>query len=365
MLVVGPRLVAGKKTRQHQLRNSRGEERLVLAHRLDGREQQPPRVRLEHVPSRPRPQHLPDHLFRLEDREDEHLGPRRGLDDLARGLEPVQLGHADVQHDHVGLQRDGLLHRLSAVGRLAHHFQAALSLEQRAQPFAHHLMIVGDDDAHGHRSLRSRARTRVPRGPDSISSVPPSCESRSRMPAIPTPTAAGIWVLTQASLSRGTPMPRSSTSSTTSGPLRQSRMLALELPECRWTLVKLSCTTRKRVITSSRLSASASAAWGASCIRSMRCRFMESAATVCAADSCSARAMRLRSSSCRCSKRPDKLRTASSACLRASMSWTMPMSKPVFPRRVTVLRPQTVVPSDRKYRFSRSKLLVSPLCNSR
>src|SRR5207249_1750081 len=163
-----------------------------------------------------------------------------------------QLRHPHVEDHHVGLGGDGALHRLAPVGGFSHHLEPRLGLEQRAQPLAHHLVIVGDEDAGAvHHSLRINARTSVPGLAGRISSLPPNCETRSRIPAMPTPTGGELCALSRSSTSEGIPTPWSSTSSRISGPMRRSRTEALVLPECRCTLVRLSCTIRKRVISSS------------------------------------------------------------------------------------------------------------------
>ena len=61
----------------------------------------------------------------------------------------------DVEHDEVGLFLESERHRLGAVGSLGDHLEVRLGVEHQPQPFAHHRMVVGEQnpcsrrDGHG------------------------------------------------------------------------------------------------------------------------------------------------------------------------------------------------------------------------
>ena len=93
------------------------------------------------------------------DRREERIGVRvagehhdRGRRELsgdgAAGIDPRTVRHPDVHHDHVrtGLARQP--HRLVARAGLADDAESRLSIEQRGETDADHLVVVGDEDAH-------------------------------------------------------------------------------------------------------------------------------------------------------------------------------------------------------------------------
>ena len=95
-------------------------------------------------------QGLVDVLVEVEGRQDQHPDLARALGHhLARGLEPVEVGHADVHEHDVGPQRARRAHRLGAVLGLAHHLDVLLGVEDHAEAGAHEGLVVGEQDAHG------------------------------------------------------------------------------------------------------------------------------------------------------------------------------------------------------------------------
>ena len=83
----------------------------------------------------------------LAERGQHHDRDRPLLEDLARGLDPVEPGHLDVHHGQVGLVLAGERDRLLAVTRLGDDL-VACALEQLAQVEADDRLVFGDQDAH-------------------------------------------------------------------------------------------------------------------------------------------------------------------------------------------------------------------------
>ena len=100
-------------------------------------------------------------------------------DDLARGLDAVQLRHLDVHHDDVGLQLLRQRDRLRAVDGLTHDLDQVIRSEQGAQAAPEDRVVVGDQRADGIHEASScrgrRACTTVP-PPSALAmlQVPPS-----------------------------------------------------------------------------------------------------------------------------------------------------------------------------------------------
>src|SRR6266498_1574945 len=137
-------------------------------------------------------------------------------DDLAGGLDPVQLRHADVHEYDVGPGGPGPIHGLGPVGGLPHHRDVVFRVEQHLKSGPHQNLIVGeqhfDRSSAGRRSGRrghsyavpagakgSRALTSNPphgRGP-AVNS-PPSSPQRSRIPTIPRPGSAELPLMVPA-----------------------------------------------------------------------------------------------------------------------------------------------------------------------
>ncbi len=88
-----------------------------------------------------------------------------------------------------GLLCPGGGERLVAVTRLGKDGDVSLGVKHQAEPFAHELLVVRDDDAdHPATSSGSRARTaNPPCGSGPTSSSPPKSATRSRIPVRPCP----------------------------------------------------------------------------------------------------------------------------------------------------------------------------------
>ena len=77
--------------------------------------------------------------------EDEHRRAGNALEEHLRRLEAVHVRHAEI-HDHdVGPAPLGQRHRGRAVARLADHADARRARQRQAEPFAHDLVVVGDE----------------------------------------------------------------------------------------------------------------------------------------------------------------------------------------------------------------------------
>ena len=134
---------------------------------------------------------------------------RRGADDPAGGVDPVELRHVQVENDHVRGQRLGKVDRLQSGGRLPDDGEIRCGAEQPGQSVPVDRMVVGQQDPCIGSSVTesapigSLARTAVPpAGRRSKVHSPPSSAARSRMAVTPTP----------ARKSAGSPLPSSSIS---------------------------------------------------------------------------------------------------------------------------------------------------------
>lgn len=78
--------------------------------------------------------------------------------DGGRGRDPVHLGHRQIHEDDVRFQAARHLYGLPAIGRLAEQLEVGVDAEERPQPLADHLMIVGDEQTDGHGSPRFQAQ---------------------------------------------------------------------------------------------------------------------------------------------------------------------------------------------------------------
>jgi len=64
------------------------------------------------------------------------------LQQLARRVQAVEIGHSNVDDHHVRIQLQSLLHGFATVTGLAADFPTFVFLQQRAQTSAHYLVIV-------------------------------------------------------------------------------------------------------------------------------------------------------------------------------------------------------------------------------
>jgi hypothetical protein len=66
------------------------------------------------------------------------------LPQRSQRVKAVAVGHAQVQQDHVGAQRLGQDHAFGPIGRLAHHLDVILHIEEGAQALPDDLVVVDD-----------------------------------------------------------------------------------------------------------------------------------------------------------------------------------------------------------------------------
>ncbi len=76
-------------------------------------------------------------------RKDEHLGPRRGGKDLARGLQAVEKRHRNVHDDDVGTQRNRQVHGLASVAGLRDDLDSAVGEKEGSEALPHNRVVVG------------------------------------------------------------------------------------------------------------------------------------------------------------------------------------------------------------------------------
>jgi hypothetical protein len=108
--------------------------------------------------------------------------------ELPGRLDAIQLGYPYVHDRHVGTVLAGEAHRFLAVAGLGDHLDVLLGVDDRAQPFAHQVLVVGEQDPdHDAGPLSGRRASTVnppsPTGP--AASSPPRRATRSRIPARP------------------------------------------------------------------------------------------------------------------------------------------------------------------------------------
>ena len=79
--------------------------------------------------------------------EDQHLGAVVALDDLAGGLDAVQLRKGDVHDDDVRMDPLDELRRAATVSRLADDLDLLVGLEQTPQTLSHDGVVVNQEDS--------------------------------------------------------------------------------------------------------------------------------------------------------------------------------------------------------------------------
>ena len=93
-----------------------------------------------------------DRVVVLEHRQHQHADVRAGRDDRAGGLDAVRArASAGPSRPRRAASSRASGDRLGAVGGLADDLDVAARVEQRAQPVAEDRVVVGDQDADGHR----------------------------------------------------------------------------------------------------------------------------------------------------------------------------------------------------------------------
>ena len=94
---------------------------------------------------------LADHRRRVVHREHQHAQRRQADRQAAQQIEPAAARHRQVEDQQVDRARPRLRQRvigLVGIGKLGHHFDVGLQLEQPPIAHAHHRMVVGQRPAH-------------------------------------------------------------------------------------------------------------------------------------------------------------------------------------------------------------------------
>src|SRR5262249_47573731 len=181
---------------------------------------------------------------------DDGRPPRDVLQCREHGV-PVQLGHVQVEQQHVRAGRGDNIDSLPAISGLAGDFHVRFLTEQVAQSVPDDTVIIGDHhpDRHG---TGTRTVSAAPRpGALSMSMVPPSSATRSRMWASPEPACGAAG---------SKPVPVSRTASSTCPSWRVMDTASWRALPCRtalvhasWVMRSRACSTSAGTVTSSRL----------------------------------------------------------------------------------------------------------------
>src|SRR5579859_4032066 len=83
------------------------------------------------------------------------------LQQLARRIQTVQVGHADIDNNDVRIQLKGFLDCFATIAGFAAHFPALVLLKQRAQTSAHDFMIVGQQNSESHNHCPLKAELKI------------------------------------------------------------------------------------------------------------------------------------------------------------------------------------------------------------
>jgi putative molybdopterin biosynthesis protein len=175
--------------------DGRGQER-VPAHDDPQRLQQLGRLGvLQQEPARACPQRAEDVLVELEVGQDHDAHAVQPLvrDDLPGGLDTVKHRHLNVHERDVRAVLGGQRHRLPPVDGLGDHLDVIFRLEQRPDTAADQRLVVSqqDPDQDGARTGSSARTWKPPPSCGPVWSRPPSADTRSRMPARPSPGPDG------------------------------------------------------------------------------------------------------------------------------------------------------------------------------
>lgn len=82
--------------------------------------------------------------------EDEDVGERRDLDDLAGGFDAIEVRHGDIDDGDIGGVEFGELDGFDTVRGFGDDGEGGIFFEDEAKAGAEEAMIVGEEDADGH-----------------------------------------------------------------------------------------------------------------------------------------------------------------------------------------------------------------------
>src|SRR5580693_3735257 len=164
-------------------------------------------------------------------------GPVRRVLQCRQDRVPVHLRHVQVEEQHVRTGSGDHVDRLPAISGLAGDVNLWFLAEQVAQPVPDDAVVVSDHHADGH-GTGTRTVSTAPRpGALSITSVPPSSATRSRMCARPEPECGAAG---------SKPAPVSRTASSTWPSWRVMDTASCRALPCRTALVHASWVMRNR-----------------------------------------------------------------------------------------------------------------------
>src|SRR5215469_1046777 len=150
---------------------------------------------------------------------------------------PVQCRHVQVEQQHIGAGGGDDVYGLAPVSGLAGNLDIWFLAQQVAQSVADDAVVVGDHYADRH-GTGTRTVSAAPRpGALSMSTVPPSSLTRSRMWASPNPACGAAG---------SNPLPVSRTASSTCPSSRVMDTLRRRALPCRTALVHASWVMRSR-----------------------------------------------------------------------------------------------------------------------
>src|SRR6185503_9772206 len=134
----------------HHVGDARAEVALPRVHRADRLDHLLRGRALHHVARGARLERAA-HVFALGvHRQHDDPALRIALEDRARGIGAVQLRHGEIHEHHVGGQLARQAQRLAAVHGERHHLHVGLRLHHVLEPFGHHPVVIGNDDADRH-----------------------------------------------------------------------------------------------------------------------------------------------------------------------------------------------------------------------
>ena len=79
--------------------------------------------------------------------------PRRELEDLAHGVNPVHIGHGDIHDDDIGFELARLRNRIAPVVGLGNNLDAMRFLQQAFQTGAKNIVIIRENYPDRHKFL--------------------------------------------------------------------------------------------------------------------------------------------------------------------------------------------------------------------
>src|SRR6266699_2187231 len=205
------------------------------------------RVVLEQEAAGARAQRGEDILVKVEGGQDQHAHGRgvRGGGDLPGRLDSVHARHLDIHQDEVGFLAPGEFDGLGAGGRFADRGQVRCGVHENAEATANQGLVVGDQNTDGHAPVPASGNTAVTRKPrpgsGAARNCPPYMPTRSRIPVMPCPAAAGLPL---PPLALRPALPLSVISSVSASSWQATLSWQLSVAACLITLVIASWMTR-------------------------------------------------------------------------------------------------------------------------